>query len=270
LWTPEQFRDNLAQVGSWAQNQRGREWRPLEDTAVAAQLLYYARRDYGAWRRSVDFYDEGVLLWLEVDTIIREKTKGKSSLDDFCRRFHGGSNGPATLRPFTFDDLIADLDAVVAHDWRAHWTSRLTATGDQAPLKGIEYAGWKLGFAAKPTDLQMTREEDEKEVDLMASIGLLLSLEGKVIDVVPGLAAHKAGIGPGMKLIAVNGRRWSAAGMRTALAATKNSKEVLQLLMENDDFFRTLPVNYTDGERYPALHREAEKADLLAAICRAR
>ncbi len=207
---------------------------------------------------------------MEADTIIREKTKGKSSLDDFCHRFHGGSSGPATLRPFTFDDLVADLNAVVEHDWRSHWTSRLTATGDYAPLKGIENAGWKLAFAAKPTDLQTTREDDEKEIDLTASIGLTLSQEGKVIDVVPGLAAHKAGIGPGMKLIAVNGRRWSAAGMRTALAATKNSKEVLQLLVENDDYFRTLPVTYSEGERYPALHRETERADLLAAICRAR
>ena len=135
---------------------------------------------------------------------------------------------------------------------RSHWTSRLTATGDYAPLKGIENAGWKLAFAAKPTDLQTTREDDEKEIDLTASIGLTLSQEGKVIDVVPGLAVHKAGIGPGMKLIAVNGRRWSAAGMRTVLAATKNSKEVLQLLVENDDYFRTLPVTYSEGgRRYP-------------------
>jgi predicted metalloprotease with PDZ domain len=267
LWTPEQFRDNLAHIALWAQNQRGREWRPLEDTTVSAQLLYYARKDWGAWRRAVDFYDEGVLLWLEVDTIIREKTKGERSLDDFCRRFHGGSSGPATLKPFTFDELVADLNAVVAHNWQGLLATRLAATVEQPPLGGIARAGWKLGYAAKATDLQTTREDDDKEVDLTASIGLTLNQDGQVIDVVPGMAAHKAGVGPGMKLIAVNSRRWTATGLRAALAATKGGKETLELMVENGDFFRVLPVDYRDGERYATLERDDGKQDLLAAIC---
>src|SRR5207302_3338660 len=104
LWTPEQFRDNLAQIADWAQNQRGRTWRPLEDTAVAAQLLYAARSDWASWRRSVDFYDEGVLLWLDIDTLIRQKTRGKRSLDDFCRRFFGGDDTPAQVKTYTLDE----------------------------------------------------------------------------------------------------------------------------------------------------------------------
>jgi predicted metalloprotease with PDZ domain len=270
LWTPEQFRDNLAQIASWATNQRGRVWRPLEDTTVAAQLLYSARSDWGSWRRSVDFYDEGVLLWLEVDTLIRAKTKGERSLDDFCRRFHGGSSGPAMLKPFTFDDLVADLNAVVAHDWKGLLTSRLTATGERAPLQGIESGGWKLGYQAKPSELQKARESDEKVIDLTASVGLMLKEDGQVVDVVPGHAAHKAGVGPGMKLIAVNGRRWTAPGLRAALAATRDGKERVELLLENGDFFRTLALDYRDGERYPVLERDSGKEDLLGAICRPR
>src|SRR5262249_4190522 len=132
-WTPARFRDHLAQIAAWAENQRGRTWRPLEDTAVAAQLLYNARADWAAWRRSVDFYDEGTLLWLEVDTLIREKTGGGKSLDDFCRRFCGGANGTGGVRPYTFEDVVADLNAVAAHDWKALLTERLTATTRKAP-----------------------------------------------------------------------------------------------------------------------------------------
>jgi predicted metalloprotease with PDZ domain len=270
LWTPEQFRENLASIATWAQNQRGREWRSLEDTTVAAQLLYYARNDWGAWRRAVDFYDEGVLVWLEVDSILREKSKGKLSLDDFCKRFHGGPGGKVELKPFTFEELVADLNAVMPYDWKSHLTTRMTATSEQAPLQGIERAGWKLGFAAKPSELQTTRESDDKSVDLTASIGLMLTQYGQVTDVIPGRAAHKAGIGPGMKIIAVNGRRWSASGLRASLAATKEGKEKAVLLIENGEYFNSLPLDYRDGERYAVLERIAGSEDLLAAICRPR
>jgi predicted metalloprotease with PDZ domain len=270
LWTPEQFRENLAMIALWAENQRGRDWRPLEDTAVAAQLLYYARSDWGAWRRSTDFYDEGILLWLDVDTLIREKTKGAKSLDDFCSLFCGGTAGPAEVKGYTFDDVVADLNKVVAHDWKGLLTTRLTSTDSKAPLKGIERGGWKLGFAAKPSDLQSTQEESGKSIDLTASIGATLSPEGSVTDVIPGSAAYKAGMGPNMKILAVNGRRWTATGLREAITAAKGSKDKIELLVENGDYFRVMPLDYHDGERYPILEREAGKEDLLTAICRPR
>jgi predicted metalloprotease with PDZ domain len=270
LWTPEQFRDNLAAVALWAQNQKGREWRPLEDTTVAAQLLYYARSDWGAYRRAVDFYDEGILLWLEVDTLIREKSKGQRSLDDFCQRFHGGSHGPATVKGFTLDELVADLDAVVPHDWKTHWTTRLTSTDKNAPLTGIESGGWKLAFASSPSALQSVREEDDKAIDLTASLGLSLSQEGKVTDVIPGLPAHKAGVGPGMKIIAVNSRRFSEKGLRAAVTASKTVTDPLELLVENGEYFRSLSVDYHGGDRYAVLERAAGGEDMLGAICRGR
>ena len=138
LWTPEQFRDNLAQIGSWAQNQRGREWRPLEDTTIAAQLLYYARRDSARGAGlSISTTRACCCGWRRTPSFAR-KTKGKSSLDDFCRPLprRARGSGPATLRPFTFDDLVADLSAVVEHDWRGHWTSRLAATGEPCAAQG--------------------------------------------------------------------------------------------------------------------------------------
>jgi predicted metalloprotease with PDZ domain len=265
LWTPERFRDNLAGIAEWAQNQRGRTWRPLEDTATAAQLLFYARGDWSALRRSVDFYDEGVLLWLEIDTLIREKTKGKRSLDDFCRRFYGGEDGKPSLRPFTLNDLVADLNAVLEYDWKEHLRKRVAAPTPTPPLEGIERAGWKLTYSDKPSDLQQGNEGEQKLIDLSASVGLALKEDGTVIDVIPGKAAHKAGVGPGMKLIAVNGRRYSASLLREALAATKKGVK-LELLLENGEFFRTYALEYAGGERYPRLERDAGRPDLLMAI----
>jgi predicted metalloprotease with PDZ domain len=266
LWTDAQFRENLALVADWAKNQRGRTWRPLEDTAVAAQLLYGSRADWASWRRSVDFYDEGILIWLEVDTLLRQKSGGKRSLDDFCRRFHGGKGGAPQVKPFTLEELAADLHAVVPHDWKRLLTERVTSTSAAPPLDGLKRGGWRLGYADKPPGLQGWAGDD-KVLDLTASVGMLLKEDGSVTDVVPGKAAHKAGVGPGMKVIAVNSRRFSAAGLRAALRETKTGGK-LELLLENGEFFRTFALAYRDGERYPRLEREAGTPDLLADIVR--
>ncbi len=211
LWTPEQFRDYVAWAAEWAGNQRGRAWRPLDDTAAAAQLLFYARGDWASWRRGVDFYDEGLLLWLDIDTLIREKTQGKKSLDDFCRRFHGGESGPPQVKTFTLEDVVADLNAVVAHDWKGLLQKRVASPAKEPPLDGITRGGWKLTYGEKQTDLHEANDGEAKLIDLAASVGLVLKEDGTVADVVPGKSAHKAGVGPGMKLIAVNSRRYTAA-----------------------------------------------------------
>ena len=70
FWTDEEFRDELASVAAQMAQHVGRTWRPLSDTAVAAQTLYGAPNAGSAWRRGVDYYPEGTLLWLDVDTTI--------------------------------------------------------------------------------------------------------------------------------------------------------------------------------------------------------
>jgi predicted metalloprotease with PDZ domain len=260
-------RENLAVVADWARNQRGRDWRPLEDTAAAAPHLYSARSDWGSRRRGTDFYDEGALLWLDADTLIREKSGGKKSLDDFCRAFHGGKGGPPEVKPYSFEDVVRALDGVVAHDWKAFLEKRLTATSAEPPLDGLARGGWKVVYRGKRGDLLKARDDEDKRVDLTATLGLLVNDDGSVVDVVPGKPADKAGVGPGMKVVAINGRRWSADRLRRAVAATGQGSKV-SLLVENGDFFETRAIDYIGGEKYPSLERDAGRPDLLSDIFR--
>jgi predicted metalloprotease with PDZ domain len=269
LYAPKVSRANFAQIADWAGNQAGRSWRPLEDTAVAAPHLYSARSDWAARRRGVDFYDEGALLWLDVDTLIRERTGGKKSLDDFCRAFFGGSDGRPAVKTYTFDDVVEALNRVAVYDWRGHLERRLRATGAAPPLEGLTRAGWKLGFRADPGEFLQARDEEEKTVDLTSSIGLLLKEDGTVTDVVPDRAADRARVGPGMKLLAVNGRRWSAERLRAAVAATARGGK-LQLLLENGEFFETAALDYAEGAKFPELQRDETRPNLLEDILRPR
>src|SRR5262245_29499822 len=112
LWTTQQFLDETAETAAALNNTPGRIWRPLQDTADAAQLLYGAPQEFESWRRGVDFYPEGFLIWLEVDTVIRQQSHGAKSLNDFGRLFHGGQSTTPKVVPYTFDDVVNALNQI--------------------------------------------------------------------------------------------------------------------------------------------------------------
>ena len=264
--TPEQYRDLLALTAADMEAQKGRSWRTLADTAVTAQVLYEARSDWGSWRRGVDFYPESNLLWLEADTLIRRETRGGKSLDDFCRLFFGGKSGPPAVVPYTEDDVYASLHRIAPHDWKRFWTERLQSLAPGAPVGGIVAAGWKLGWADTPSEMQKAREESGKVTDVRFSIGIFVAEDGSIPDVVPDSPAARAGIGPGMRLAAVNGRRWSRDILREAIRGTGG--KALELLVENGEFYRSYRLEYSGGERYPRLERDPNRPDLLSLIVR--
>jgi predicted metalloprotease with PDZ domain len=270
LYSPESSRDNLASIADWAKNQAGRAWRPLDDTTAAAPHLYNARSEWGSRRRGVDFYDEGALIWLDADTLIREKTDGKKSLDDFCKSFYGGASGPPEVKPYTFEDIVAALNGVVEHDWKGFLEKRLTVANAEPPLDGIARGGWKLVYSKERSELLKASDDESKQINLMTSIGLMLKADGTVVDVVPGKAADKAGLGPHLKVLAVNGRRLSADRLREALGDTADGKTKVRLLAENGDFFRVHTLDYADGERYPHLDRDSSTPDRIGDIFRAK
>jgi predicted metalloprotease with PDZ domain len=265
LWTLDDAQNYLAVTAEEMQNQKGRAWRPLEDTTLVAPMRAESN-GWNAWRRSADYYDEGTLIWLEIDTKIRQLTNGKRSLDDFCRQFFGGEGGVVEVKPYTFEDIVAELKAVAPYDWKDLLTRRLTETSNQAPMAGFHQGGWQLTFAEKPTSFEKAAQSLRKRIDLSPSIGLRLAQDGTIDDVVPGKAAFQAGLGPGMKLLAINTRRFSPEVLQEALAASKKPDQKLELLVENGDIFRTFTLDYHDGSRHPRLERVQTQPDLLSKI----
>ena len=263
----------LATTAAYLNDRPGRTWRGLEDTAVSAQILYSIGPAWSSWRRGTDYYDEGMLIWLEADTIIRRETGGKKSLDDFCRRFYGGEDSPPKVVPYRFEDVVNTMNEVAPYDWRAFFSERLKSRGPGAPLGGLENSGWKLTFTDVMNESEHITEVTEQEVNLQFSLGFYVHATGgddgdHILDVVPGSPAAKAGIVPGMRLLAVNGRRWNPDILRDAIRQAKNSKEPIELLAQNGDFFQTYHIDYHGGERYPHLEPISGKPDVLAEIAR--
>ncbi|HEY6192439.1 MAG TPA: M61 family peptidase [Bacteroidota bacterium] len=268
LRSPEVYREDLALLAARLDVRPGRQWRPLQDAADEAQLLYGARSDWESYRRGVDFYDESDLIWLEADVMIRRESKGRKSLDDFCRIFHGGKNTGPSVNPYTFEDVVATLNGVAPLDWRAFLTGRLKSLESHAPLGGIESSGWKLVYSDTPTPFEKSEEAARKTFDLRFSIGVQFDLEGGMLDVIPNSPAARAGLAPGMKLIAVGGRKYSKALLLDAIRESVRNTSPLEFLASNGEFYKTYMVDYHLGARYPHLVRIESRPDLLSSIIR--
>lgn len=268
LLTAEQYRESLALTAAMLDHRSGRSWRPLEDTARSVQILRMIDApEWANWRRSLDYYPEGELIWLEVDSIIRQQTHGQRSLKDFCRSFHGGQSGPPMVVPYTFEDIVHALNEVAPYDWATLLKERVNAVNPRAPLGGIEGDGWKLVYNDQPNLFSKAVEKLAKRADFSFSVGFIVAEnekeDGKLDDVIVGSPAYQAGIGPGMKLIAVNGRKWKADVLSDAIKAAQGSGKPIELLVENGQFFQTYSVSYHGGNRYPHLERDSGTPDLL-------
>ena len=266
LWNRQQFLDEAAETAAALDHTPGRSWRPLQDTADAAQLLYAAPPQFESWRRSVDYYPEGFLIWLEADTVIRQKTGGQKTLNDFCRLFHGGQSTPPMVLKYNFDDVVKGLNQVVAYDWAQFLRERLDTYGPRAPLGGIINGGWKLVYDENPSDLTKAEEKTNNAVDARFSIGLSLDDKGAIHDTIVGSPAWQAGIAPGAMLVAVNGRKYTPDILRDALKEGKGNGPNLQLIVVNGDYYQIFTLNYHGGEQYAHLVRDESKPDVLSEI----
>ncbi len=266
LWTDAQYRDELANTAAQLNYRPGRTWRDLQDTATAAQTLYGSGRQWGNWRRSVDYYPEGELLWLDVDTTIREQSHGKKSINDFCARFLGlgGNTGPKTA-PYTFDDIVSNLNAVQPYDWATFLTDRLTRKVDHAPMGGIEHGGYQLVYTDTPNPMMEARQA-RGGVNAWYSLGMQISSNGALGDVLFYSPAYKADLGPGMKIVAVNGRQYTDSLMHDAIQNSKTVQTPIELIVENTGYYRMVKIDYHGGERYPHLARVNATPDMLEKI----
>jgi predicted metalloprotease with PDZ domain len=277
LRSPEQYREALAATAAMLDHRSGRTWRPLEDTARSVQTLRTLGPQWSDWRRSLDYYPEGELIWLDVDSIIRQQTHGQRSLDDFCRHFHGGQNSPPMVVPYKFDDIVSTLNQVAPYDWATLLRRLVGETSQHAPLDGIEREGWRLVYNDQPNVFIQAAEKQFKFADFSYSLGFTVDKDGKLDDVIVNSPAYQSGIGPGMTLIAVNGRKWTPEVLQAAIKAApgalkaelkaatagQETHPAIELLVENGQFFQTYSVPYFHGDRNPHLERISGQPDLL-------
>jgi predicted metalloprotease with PDZ domain len=266
MLSPQLYRETIASYAGTFSIQPGSRWRPMADTAVASQIVFDAPDAWASSRRGADYYDASDFLWLDVDVQLRAQSRGKRSLDDFARRFFAGPSGAPALKPYDEQDVYDALAAVAPGDWRAFVHRHLDATDSVALLGALERAGWKLEYTAAKNDWLEFAQKRHQTVDRRWSIGLVLAEDGAVQDVIADGAAGVAGVAPGMKLVAVNGRKYSDALLDTAIAAAQKARQPIELLVANGAFFRTIPVPYYAGPRYPHLARIAGEPDYLSAV----
>ncbi len=267
FWTPDVYREALAWSAARLDMKPGRTWRNLEDTAIASQILRGNHAYWGNWRRSQDYYQEGELIWLDADTTIRQLTHGQKSLNDFCVKFLAvGGNTPPKVVPYNFDEIVADLNAVAPYDWRTFLTERLNSHAAHAPLGGIDHGGYRLIYSTEPTSFEEAYLYKMKEVDAWFSAGLMVSDTGNIDDVRMDSPAFQAGLGPGTKLVAVNGHGYTGDVLKQAIRGAKGTTDPIELIVSNDNEFRTVRLDYHDGEKYPRLERVQGTPDLLDEI----
>jgi predicted metalloprotease with PDZ domain len=274
LISQETHREMLAVLAGNFDVQSGNRWRPLADTAVEAQVLYDAPDAWELARRGTDFYEASVFLWMNVDAQLRTLSNGHASIDDFARRFFAGAGGEPALKPYSEADVYATLAAVAPGDWRGLIHHHLDDLGPAALLAGLESAGWRLEYSAAKNSFLETRQKRRKEIDRQWSIGLKLSDDAKdrgaIIDTAEERAAPRAGAGPGMKVIAVNGERLSAEVLDAAILAAHATHTPIELLLENGDYYKSVSVPYFDGPRFPHIVRIEGRTDTLTQMLQPR
>lgn len=268
LWTAEHFRDVIAEVSANMDNQTGRRWRPLADTATAVQFTYGGERAWRNQRRNAEYYYEGELIWLEADVLIRQKSMGKLSLDDFLRKFHGGQNSGAMVKTYNFNEIVKTLNDVLPYDWRTFFTERVYQVQNRAPLGGITNGGWKLIYNDQPNSQIKVLETVTGNAYFSYSIGIIVNASGTIRDINPDLAAAKSGLAPQMTIKKINGEDFSVETLRKAVAATTNQASMIELEAENGSETKTYKINYRGGEKYPHLVRDSTKADLFSSIAK--
>ena len=270
LETPAQVRDRLALCQAEMEARTGRSWRNLQDASRAAQLLYSAGPQWSILRRSTDFYREGPLLWLQVDSILRQKTKGARSLDTFAAQFFGPPDGAITVKPYTYEDLVVALNQVAGFDWNGLLQADLLATRPAPVSPGLEAAGWTVAYTDEPNQAAVDAENTSGQTDLSTSIGLILDQDGTIADIAPDSAAGRAGLAPASKLAAVNHRAYSPDLLRLAIVDAEKTPQAIDLLTLTAGYYAEFQVDYHQGLRSPHLIRIAGKPDLLTTILQPR
>jgi predicted metalloprotease with PDZ domain len=266
LWSQDDTRAALALTAATYQHRVGREWRSVADTTNDPILSARRPAPWRSWLRNEDYYSEGLLVWLDVDTLIRERTNGAKSLDDFARAFFGIHDGSWVPVTYTLDDVVAALNGVLEHDWTAFFHERIYAAGAEPPLDGLARGGYRLVFKDERSEFHREAEAYGRNADFSYSLGLSFGENGSVTGVQWDGPAFNQGVTVGTQVVAVNGVSYSNESLRRAVTRAKSEETGIELLLRSGDQYRTIELDYRDGLRYPHLERDAAATDHLTEI----
>jgi predicted metalloprotease with PDZ domain len=225
LWTRQQGLDALAADAAIFDEARpGRQWRPLEDTTNDPITTMRRPIPWRTWQRTEDYYGEGELIWLDADTLIRQMSGGKKSLDDFARAFFGIDDGSYVTVTYTFDDVVHALNAVAPYDWAGFLHARLDAVEPAAPLDWLKRGGYRFVYTDTPSDFTKSNEKNRKATDLVYSLGLTLDSKGAVTDVLWDSPAFNAGVTVGSEIVAVNDIAYDSDKLKDAITDAKGTR----------------------------------------------
>jgi predicted metalloprotease with PDZ domain len=265
LLTPEEFLPQFAGKLDWLMRQAGRKWRSVEDTAVASWQLRARSPAWTQLRRGQDYYDEGLVTWLEADAIIRDRSGGKHSMDDFCRKFFAKQPKATSVAGYEFNEVLGILRELADHDWARFFRERIEQPRAELGLGFLEPLGYRLQYSAKQSDYAKDRDSDRKQTSVSASLGLSVGDDGRIVSVIPEMPADKAGLASGMTISGVNGRKFSGQRLKDSIADSVANRSV-ELLVLDGDLFRNVTLSYAEGPKYLELIRRTDRTDILGAI----
>jgi len=269
LVSPDYARDALAATAARYDNTRGRTWRAMQDTVNDPIINGRRPLGWGNWQRAEDYYSEGSLIWLDVDTRIRELSNERRSLDNFAKDFYSINDGSFTPAHYTFEDVVAALNKVQQYDWASFLLTRVEDIAPKAPLDGLTRAGWKLVYTDTPGGASKYADERTKSTDFSYSLGFAVKADGGVANVQWDGIAFQAGLAANSNIVAVNNRAYTPEVLKAAVKEAKGGTAPITLLVKKGKVFRTIALDYHDGLRYPHLERIPGTKDRLDTILRA-
>ncbi|RYF92915.1 MAG: M61 family peptidase, partial [Caulobacteraceae bacterium] len=270
LVTREQALDDLAMTAATFEHRVGRQWRDIADTTNDPIVSARKPKGWLSWQRNEDYYADGLLVWLDADSLIRERTGGRKSLDDFARAFFGGQDGAYAPRTYVFEDVVAALNAVTPYDWAGFLKDRIEGRGRPAPLDGLKRGGWKLVYAETPSAYQKAADTAAKRHDFTYSVGLNLKPTGEIQGVQWDGPAFKQGLVVGSTVVAVDGEAYSESRMKAAVTRAKGGRTPIQMIVKDGERYRIVDIAWDGGLRYPKLERIAGTPDRLGDLFRPR
>ena len=255
LVSKEDTLDAYAYIAASYDNTPGRRWRPLVDTTNDPIISQRRPKGWSNYQRSEDYYNEGLLVWMEVDSILRDQSGGKKSIDDFAKAFFGVRDGDWGELTYTFDDVVATLNGIQPYDWRSLLTERLHQTSTHAPLNGFTNNGYELVYTDEPSDYVKGLLKNYHRVDATHSIGLGSNDKGEITTVIWDSPVFEEGLDVGDEILAVDGAAFSGERLNNAIRDAKTGKEPIHLLVKSGDQFKDVAIDYHGGLRYPHLKK---------------